>query len=256
MKYQNAQSYSKGYIVTNKHDHTVRVYRDWHARSYSKSISWLTCMVVVVVNELLPNQQPAAHGTPAALSGVYVPPWFFSLSHAVEPSIVKSNIQQDYSQFQIDIGVVSVNIVLRQTIPSVLREWQTLSKHWTTHELTTGRGWHAWLYSESISWLTWLLYCCRCRQWTIFVNTNIQLSGINVTGGNATRGSSLPLTDSSRLVSSSHPSTHVSIMKTLSPNATWTILHDTQTLTNIKVTMQSWWSVIGGSLLALSSSLS
>ena len=31
-------------------------------------------MVVVVVNELLPNQQPAAHGTPAALSGVYVPP--------------------------------------------------------------------------------------------------------------------------------------------------------------------------------------
>jgi hypothetical protein len=82
--------HTQEYIVADMHNHTARVYRGWHARSYFESISWLTCtVVVVVVNEsLLPYQQPTSHGTPAALSGIYVPPWFCSLSHAVESSTV------------------------------------------------------------------------------------------------------------------------------------------------------------------------
>jgi hypothetical protein len=47
------------YIVADMHNHTTRVYRGWHAPSYSlvyhgwhaqsycKSISWLTCMIIL-----------------------------------------------------------------------------------------------------------------------------------------------------------------------------------------------------------------
>ena len=154
-------------------------------------------------------------------------------------------------------SLFSISLTLLCRCRQALNHAQSFTaNHCTMHELTLGCGWHVWLYSESTS------YCDShgCCIVVVVINELFRQYQQPTVWHSCHRRQCYPrqLSATPRLEPSSldeSPSTRVSIMKTLSPNATWTILHDTSTLTNIKVAMQSWWSVIGGSLLASSSSL-